>query len=150
LYPKRKFLMVVDSITPGYVPFMDFDLSSNFHEYLKIFGTILNYDFDVFVGGHLTQLGTADDVRIAQAYVKDVYETVKRVHSQTDQFAIMSDTAKIVGWDNKFLLFKVFLDHVIEKSASEIEKRWINKLAGVDVWAKSHARAALIYVRWDD
>ena len=148
--PQRKFLMVIDSLTPGYVPFMDFDLTHNFHEYLKMFDAILSYDFDVFVGGHLSQVGTAEDVRITQAYVKDVYETVKRVHAQTNQFEIMSDTAKKVGWDNKFLLFKVFLEHIIDESAKEIEARWINKLAGVDVWAKSHARTALIYVRWDD
>jgi hypothetical protein len=129
---------------------MDFDLTHNFHEYLKMFDAILSYDFDVFVGGHLSQIGTAEDVRTTQAYVKDVYETVKRVHAQTNQFEIMSSTAKKIGWDNKFLLFKVFLEHIIDESAKEIEARWINKLAGVDVWAKSHARTALIYVRWED
>ena len=148
--PQRKFLMVIDSLSPGYVPFMDFDLTHNFHEYLKMFDTILGYDFDVFVGGHLTQTGTIEDVRMTQAYVNDVYATVKRVHAQSNQFEIMSSTAKKIGWDNKFLLFKVFLDYVIDESAKEIESRWINKLAGVDVWARSHVRTALIYVRWDD
>ena len=148
--PKHKFLMVIDSITPGYAPFMSFSLTSNFHEYLHMFDDILAYDFDVFVGGHLSQVGTKDDVRVSQAYTKDVYETVKRVHANTDEFRIMADTAKVIGWDNKYLLFKTFLDHVIAKSAREIEKRWIDKLAGVDVWSESHARTALIYVRWDD
>lgn len=147
---KRKFLMVIDSITPGYVPFMGFDLTKNFHEYLHIFDAILTYDFDVFVGGHLTQLGNKKDVRIAQSYVQDVYETVKRVHRETNQYELMATTAKEVGWDNKFLLFKEFLDHVIKKSATEIEQRWIKKLTGVDVWAQSHAQTALIYVRWED
>ncbi|NOX76699.1 MAG: MBL fold metallo-hydrolase [Gammaproteobacteria bacterium] len=148
--PKRKFLMVIDSLAPGYVPFRDFDLTHNFHEYLKMFDAILAYDFDVFVGGHLTQIGTAEDVRITQAYVKDVYQTVKRIHTQTNQFDIMGAAAKKIGWDNKFALFNVFLEHIVDKSAKEIEARWIDKLAGVDVWAKSHARTALIYVRWDD
>jgi len=148
--PKSKFLMVVDSLAPGYVPFMAFDLTHNFHEYLKVFDTILTYDFDVFVGGHLTQLGTKSDVRLTRSYVKDVYKTVKRIHKETNLFKIMSATAKTIGWDNKYLLFKEFLDHIVEKSAKEIEQRWTKKLAGVDVWAESHARTALIYVRWDD
>lgn len=148
--PTRKFLMVIDSIAPGYVPFMNFDLTANFGEYLHIFDDILSNDFDVFVSGHITQLGTKEDVRIAQVYANDVYETVKRIHANTDEFRIMADTAKIVGWDNKYLLFKTFLDHVVTKSAKEIEQRWIEKLAGVDVWSESHARTALIYVRWDD
>ncbi|HHI93501.1 MAG TPA: MBL fold metallo-hydrolase [Gammaproteobacteria bacterium] len=148
--PQRRFLMVIDSLAPGYVPFRDFDLTHNFHEYLKMFDAILDYDFDVFVGGHLTQIGTAKDVRTTQAYVQDVYQTVKRMHSQANQFEIMSAAAKKIGWDNKFALFNVFLEHIVEESAREIEARWIDKLAGVDVWAKSHARTALIYVRWDD
>ena len=28
--------------------------------------------------------------------------------------------------------------------------RWIDKLAGVDIWTDTHVRTALIYVRWDD
>jgi hypothetical protein len=39
---------------------------------------------------------------------------------------------------------------VIDKCAAEIHGRWIDKLAGVDVFGASHCRAALIYARWDD
>jgi hypothetical protein len=38
----------------------------------------------------------------------------------------------------------------VDESVREIQPRWINRLAGVDVWLPSHARAALNYVRWDD
>jgi hypothetical protein len=48
------------------------------------------------------------------------------------------------------LLFKVFLDEVTRESVKELQPRWINRLAGVDVWLPSHVRTALIYVRWDD
>ncbi len=147
---KQKVLIVIDSMAPGYVPFMSFDLSSNMHEYLKMFDTILAYDFDAFIGGHLSQIGIRDDVIATRDYVKDVYQTVKRIHQQTDQKAIMSATAEKIGWDNKYLLFKIFLNTVIQQCAQEVETRWINKLSGVDVWSESHCRALLIYVRWDD
>lgn len=147
---KQKILIVIDSITPGYVPFMSLSLSSNVHEYLKMFDTILGYDFDAFIGGHLSHIGTRDDVIATHDYVKDVYQTVKRIHQQTDQRAIMSATAEKIGWDNKYLLFKTFLNTVIRQCAQEVETRWINKLSGVDVWSESHCRALLIYVRWDD
>jgi len=39
---------------------------------------------------------------------------------------------------------------VIDQCAAEIQGRWIDKLAGVDVFGASHCRAALIYARWDD
>jgi hypothetical protein len=52
--PQDKFLMVIDVLAPGYVPFKNLDLSNNIHNYLKVFDQILAYDFDVFIGGHLT------------------------------------------------------------------------------------------------
>jgi glyoxylase-like metal-dependent hydrolase (beta-lactamase superfamily II) len=139
-----RFLMVNDVLAPGYVPFMNLDISSNTHEYLKVFDRILAYDFDVFVGGHLTSIGDRDDILESKAYVMDVYETVKRVHAKTNMLEIMSGAASKVGWDNKFLLFKVFLDRVTDESAVEIEARWIGRLAGVDVWGRSHASTMLL------
>lgn len=147
---EEKFLMVVDVLAPGYVPFKNLDLSNNLHEYLKVFDQILAYDFDVFVGGHLTSIGDRNDVLESKAYVLDVYETVKRVHATTNLMEVMSGTASKIGWNNKYLLFKVFLDKVIDDSTVEIEARWIGRLAGVDVWGRSHVSTMLNYVRWDD
>ena len=149
--PESKFLMAVDTLAPAYVPFMNLDLTSNFHEYLKVFDDILGYDFDVFLGGHLTQLGDRADVELTQQYVRDVYETTKRAHDSTDMMAVMARTAQAEGgWDNKYLLFQAFLDQVTAKAVAEVQARWIDKLAGVDVFVDSHIRTALIYVRWDD
>jgi hypothetical protein len=44
----------------------------------------------------------------------------------------------------------VVLDKAANDSVKELTPRWINRLAGVDVWMDSHVRTALIYVRWDD
>ena len=148
--PEARFLMAVDSVTSGYVPFQDFDLSTNFHEYLKMFDEILAYKFDNFIGGHLTDTGTRKDVEITKEYTNDVYQTVKRIHNGLDQKAFVAEVVKTTGLDNEFLIFKALLDKVIRDSVAELEPRWINRLAGVDVWLPSHVRAALIYVRWDD
>lgn len=149
--PKAGFLMAIDTLAPGYVPFSGFDLTSNFHEYLKVFDDILAYDFRYFVGGHLTAIGTREDVETTRAYTKDVYATVKRIHDGTDLPAVMAEAAEAAGGrDNKYLLFKAFLDKIVSEATAEIEARWINKLAGVDVWTDTHVRTALVYVRWDD
>ena len=65
--------------------------------------------------------------------------------------AVMAQTAEAAGgWDNKYLLFRAFLDKVTEESAREITERWSSRLAAVDVFVESHVRTALIYIRWDD
>ena len=148
--PKAKFLMAVDCVTPGYAPFQGFDITTNFHEYLKVFDQLLAYNFDIFVGGHLTSIGTKEDVEMTKEFTMDVYNTVKRAHNNTDQAAVTGEAAKTIGTDNEFLLFKVLLDKATNDSVKELQPRWINRLAGVDVWLPSHVRTALIYVRWDD
>lgn len=148
--PQAKFLMAVDCVTPGYAPFQGFDITSNFYEYLKVFDELLAYDFNTFVGGHLTAIGNRDDVLTTKEFTYDTYNTVKRVHNGMDQPSIVSDAASVIGPDNEFLLFKVVLDRVTYDSIKELQPRWINRLAGVDVWLESHVRTALLYVRWDD
>ena len=148
--PKDKFLMVIDVLAAGYVPFKNLDLSNNIHNYLKVFDQILAYDFDVFVGGHLTSIGTKDDVLETKAYVQDIYETVKRIHTNTNMMEVMGAAAEKIGWNNKYLLFDLFLNKVIDDSYTEIKARWSNELAGVDVFSRSHISTMLNYVRWDD
>jgi glyoxylase-like metal-dependent hydrolase (beta-lactamase superfamily II) len=148
--PKQKVLMAIDTLAPGYVPFMNFDLTVNMHEYLKMFDQLLAYDFDVLVAGHLTSLGTRQDVVDNKNYALDVYQTVKRIHNSADQNKMAMDTIQKYGADNKFLIFNNILEPLIEQSYQEIKGRWIDKLAGVDVYGRSHVRTMLIYVRWDD
>jgi glyoxylase-like metal-dependent hydrolase (beta-lactamase superfamily II) len=148
--PNKHFLMAIDTLAAGYVPFMNFDLTSNFHNYLKLFDELLAYDFDVLVPGHLTSLATREDVLQSKAYTLDVYKTVKRIHDETDQMKAAAAAAEKYSWDNKFALFRTILDDITDKSYKEIKGRWIKKLAGVDVWGHSQCGTALIYARWDD
>jgi len=89
-------------------------------------------------------------VQVTKDYVTDVYKTVKRIHDGTEQMAVMSQAAQQYTWDNKFAIFRTLLDGVVDQCATEIQGRWIDKLAGVDVFVSSHCSTALVYVRWDD
>ena len=69
--PQAKFLMAIDSVTAGYAPFQGFDITTNFHQYMKVFDELLAYKFDTFVGGHLTSIGTRQDVEITKEFTTD-------------------------------------------------------------------------------
>ena len=148
--PAKKVLMAIDTLPPGYAQFQDFDLTADFHDYLAMFDQLLVYDFDVLVGGHLGFPGTRKDVEVARDYTLDVYKTVKRIHDGTDQMKVISQAAAKYGWDNKMALFRTVLDPMVAQCAQEIEDRWSDRLASVDVYAPSHCHTALIYARWDD
>lgn len=148
--PSKKVLMAIDTLPPGYAQFQDFDLTSDFHDYLAMFDKVLAYDFDVLVGGHLGFPGTRRDVEVAKEYTMDVYRTVKRIHDGTDQTKVVTEAAAKYGWDNKMALFRSLLDPMMDECAQEIVSRWSNRLASVDVYARSHCHTALVYARWDD
>jgi glyoxylase-like metal-dependent hydrolase (beta-lactamase superfamily II) len=148
--PTKKVLMAIDAFPPGYAQFMDFDLTADFRDYLAMFDKLLAYDFDVLVGGHLGFPGNRNDVRVAKDYTMDVYRTVKRIHDSTDQTRVVSDAAAKYGWDNKMALFRSLLDPMMDECAKEIVSRWSNRLASVDVYARTQCHTALIYARWDD
>ena len=136
--PDAKFMVAVDCVTPGYALFSGFDLTTSFDQYLKLFDQLAVYDFTAFVGGHLTQAGTKEDVAIAKEFALDVYQTVKRIHNNMDQNAVVAAAAQTIGYDNKFLLFKVVLDRVTNEAIAELQSRWINRLAGVDIWLRDN------------
>jgi glyoxylase-like metal-dependent hydrolase (beta-lactamase superfamily II) len=70
--PKEKFLMAIDTITPGEAPFMNFGTTSDINAYFGIFEILLAYDFDHFLSGHVSVLGNRQDVIIARDYAFDV------------------------------------------------------------------------------
>lgn len=74
--PKQKSLMAVDTITTGEVPFMNFGATTDVGEYLNMFDELLAYDFDYLLSGHLSILGTRDDVLENKEYAFDVQASV--------------------------------------------------------------------------
>lgn len=146
--PEAAVLMAADTMSSGSVPFMGLDLTMNMHAYLKVFDQMLAYDFDLLVPGHHSNPSTRDDVKLVAEYVADVYDTVKRVH-EADRASLMSRATQKYGRDNSYAVARVIIDAEVTHAAAEIKSRWIGKLVGVDVWAESHCRTALVYFEWD-
>ena len=65
--------MLVDVIFPGWIPFPYLAVANDVTGFIKAHDIALNrYDFDTFVGGHLTRLGTRDDVKVQKEFVSDL------------------------------------------------------------------------------
>jgi len=145
--PDKKFVMAIDAFSAGATPFMDFDLTMNMPAYLKIFDQLSAMDWDVMVPGHHSTPATKEDVDVAKSYVMDVVNTMVRILAE-DHRALAAQAAQKYG-DNKWAIASVVMDSEVNECAQEIEGRWITKLEGVDIWAPSHCRTALVYDEWD-
>lgn len=145
--PDKKFLIAIDAFSAGATPFMGFDLTQNMPGYLKIFDQVLAMDWDVMVPGHHSTPATKTDVKIAKSYVDDVVNTTARILKQNHQ-ALLAQAAEKYG-DNKWAIAAALINNDVDQCANEIKGRWITKLEGVDIWASSHCRTALVYQEWD-
>jgi glyoxylase-like metal-dependent hydrolase (beta-lactamase superfamily II) len=145
--PDKKFVMAIDAFSSGATPFMDFDLTMNMPEHLKIFDQLSAMDWDVMVPGHHSNSATKEDVAIAKSYAADVVNTITRILAE-DHRALKAQAKRKYG-DNIWAISKVVMDSEVEQCAAAIKGRWINRLEGVDIWAPSHCRTALVYSEWD-
>jgi glyoxylase-like metal-dependent hydrolase (beta-lactamase superfamily II) len=146
--PDKRFVIAIDAFSAGATPFMNLDLTMNMHEYLKLFDRLQAMDFDVIVPGHHSTPATKEDVQITKDYVTDVYDTVARILAEDHQ-ALRARAVKKYGADNGWAIASVLMDSDVKQCASEVKGRWIHKLEGVDIWAGSHCRTALVYAEWD-
>jgi hypothetical protein len=89
--------------------------------------------FDTLVGGHLTRLGTRNDVIVQ----KD--NDLENAATKANQEILFSKVAQQVGhFDNPWLLFSKYIDAVNEKCTQTVLPKWESKLGGAGVFMSTH------------
>lgn len=141
--PAEKFLMAIDSITPGEAPFMNFGATSDVSGYLATFETFLNYDFSHFLSGHVSVLGNRDDVIKARDYTFDVRDTVYGLMPTFNDRFMEGLTA--VEFQNANLAYRYAMESIRDDCSTQVINRWEDTLSVVDIWADSHCETILVY-----
>lgn len=132
--PKQKVLMLVDIIFPGWVPFKDLAIAASVPGFIQANDAVLKYDFDTLVGGHLTRLGTIDDVKLQKEFINDLINASKTANSK---FNFM-DFAKIYGLTNPWLTYSKYADAVTKDCTNTMLSSWKDRLGGAEAFMESH------------
>jgi glyoxylase-like metal-dependent hydrolase (beta-lactamase superfamily II) len=143
--PAQRVLMLVDVVFPGWVPFAYLAESQNIPGWLDAPGQALGYPFHTFIGGHLTRLGTRDDVTIQQEYVADLKAAATAAISTFNidtVYASVDDT-------NPWAIFRGYLDGVATQVADAVVPRWTGTLGGADVYTQANAYQLVESLRID-
>lgn len=141
--PGKKFIMAVDTITPGEAPFMNFGATADVGEYINFFDEVLDYDFDIILSGHVAILGNRADVVEAKEYVLDVRDTVLKIMPTfQERFAM---TFEAFEFENDNLAYRSVLESMRGDCSAEVIERWNDRLSVVDVWADSHCEKMIIH-----
>jgi glyoxylase-like metal-dependent hydrolase (beta-lactamase superfamily II) len=132
--PNQKVLMFVDVIFPGWTPFKDLAMAQDVPEFIAAHDKVLEYDFDTFIGGHLTRLGNPEDVQIQKEYFQDIQTSAAKANQETSFMAIGQE----VGFSNPWLVFQIYADSITQQCTDEVVPKWIDRLGGVDLFTYDH------------
>jgi glyoxylase-like metal-dependent hydrolase (beta-lactamase superfamily II) len=134
--PKQKVLMLVDIVFPGWVPFPYLAIAKDVAGFIKAHDIALNnYDFNTIVAGHLTRLGTRNDVIIQKKFVSDL----EKAASNANQEVLFSKVAQQVGsFDNPWLLFSKYIDAINENCVKDMLPKWGNRIGGAEQFMSTH------------
>ncbi len=143
--PQQKVLMLVDVIFPGWVPFAELALAEDIPGFYAAHDDVLSYDFDVFVGGHLTHTGTREDVEIQQEFILDLRENAATALQTVDFGAIAAET----GFEDQWLLFDTYLDAIAQHCTDATLADWADRLDGAESFTYSHCWVVMESLRID-
>ncbi|MDP5274143.1 MBL fold metallo-hydrolase [Chengkuizengella axinellae] len=143
--PDEKVLMAVDIIFPGWVPFRYLALSEDIPGWIEAHSKIMDYDFNTLVAGHVTRLGTREDVKTQINYVNDIKRNAEHALQTTDLNAI----GQSVGFENPWLLMDVYYDELIKVCNDATVPNWIDKLGGADVLTDTNCSKMIDSLRLD-
>ena len=134
--PKQKVLMLVDIIFPGWIPFPYLAIAKDTAGFIKAHDIALNnYDFDTIVAGHLTRLGTRNDVIIQKEFVSDL----EKAAATANQEVLFSKIASQVGrFDNPWLIFSTYIDAINKQCEDEMLPKWQSRLGGAEIFMSTH------------
>jgi glyoxylase-like metal-dependent hydrolase (beta-lactamase superfamily II) len=133
--PNQKVLMLVDIVFPGWVPFMELAIAKDVAGFVEAHDVALGYDFDTFVGGHLTRLGTRQDVETQKTFVLDLMAAAGRANGAVS----FADVAKKVGPTNDtWAFYGAYVEAVNEECTKEMLSKWLGKLGGAEAFMQSH------------
>lgn len=156
-HPGEKVLMNIDTVFPGWVPFSSLAMASDLRGFMRGHDVILDYDFETFVPGHLTRLGTREDVEVQREFFNDLVDTTMKHlddvsparNAMDAPVTFMSAAEQAGGWHNPWLIFDTYLNGVTDLVVDEVLPRWQGRLAGLDVFLRSHAWEVVERLRID-
>ena len=147
--PEQKVLMLVDVIFPGWVPFKNWAHSADLNEYYQAHKEVLKFNFDTFIGGHLSRVGSRKDVEVAMEYFEDVKKYAKEAMEMTSFEQIAKQVTEQIGSQNKWAVTNAYFEALTDYSAEKVEQKWATRLGGTSVFTRDHCWRMLMHLSVD-
>ena len=139
--PNQKILMLVDVIFPDLVPFARLAIAAHVPGYYGVIEAALEYDFEVFQGGHRARPGTREEFMVVRDYVLDLRNSVYAALGMVQppmQF-IMQDSPVNA---HTYHAFTQYIETVSATCAEILVQNWAGKLDGIYTFVLGHCESA--------
>ncbi len=141
--PNQKALMFVDVIYPGWVPFDGLGGSENVTGFMNTTDEIAkNYKVDKFIGGHLTRIGSIEDLKTQKEFLSDLKTTAQQVQKDVS----IGNIAKVIGPSNPgnpWAITNSYLEEMTNQCTDQLTDKWKDRLGGVDIFLDDNCAAML-------
>lgn len=148
--PVQKVLVLIDVVFPGWIPFSELAVSENIPGWIEAHEQILEYDFDHYIGGHLSRTGVRGDVVVQREYLTDLMENCRE--AITNSTALINEIvgATVAGNPgNGWATFKTYLGYTANACANKTSEKWVGRLGAADVFAYENAYKMVEVLRLD-
>lgn len=145
--PKQRVLMLVDVVYPGFMPYKNLGITEDVQGYMKAHTDLLTYDFTTLVAGHVTRLGTRDDVKAAADFLIDLHATSSGLlaalsfpaYLQSPPARRLAETEGRSKWD----LHNEYEHELESRCTTALAPRWRERLADTNTYLKDNCWAMI-------
>lgn len=135
--PAQQVLMVVDVISPGWMPYRSLSLSRDIPGLFRQVDEIAKMPFNTLVGGHVARVGNRNDVLMQAQYMRDLSAAAKQSLNYTS-FGFVVDPA---DHENPWALADNYMDRATIGCVNTMTDKWATRLAGFDAYIWEHCIA---------
>jgi glyoxylase-like metal-dependent hydrolase (beta-lactamase superfamily II) len=142
--PRHSALMLVDIVNPGWAAVCQGNLAHDVPGYIEAAGYALTYQWKHFIGGHMSRLGTRDDLAAHRQYMADIVDSSRRALDTVDPapyFAAYGASA----WE----AMSEYLTATAAVAAASVLAKYSAVLAGADLCTASTTLQVMQSIRLD-
>ncbi|HYB28801.1 MAG TPA: MBL fold metallo-hydrolase [Solirubrobacteraceae bacterium] len=142
--PDHDALMLVDVVSPGWVPVCHSSLAEDVPGYIEAPDTALTYPWKHFIGGHMGRLGTRDDVAMHRQYIADIANSSRNALQTVDPSPYF-----VKDGGNTLSALRSYLDAITTVAAVPVIQKYTGVLAAADVFTANTTSHVMQSMRLD-
>jgi glyoxylase-like metal-dependent hydrolase (beta-lactamase superfamily II) len=135
--PAQQVLMIVDVISPGWMPYRSLSLSRDVPGLFRQVDEISKMPFVTLVGGHVARVGDRQDVLNQREYMHELASAAQHALGDTP-FGLTVDPQ---DRSNPWALADNYMDRVTIECVNAMTEKWAPRLAGFDAYIWEHCVA---------